>query len=91
MRLVGATPNFIRLPFITEGLFYSLISVSLSFLMLYLAGQVLGLPNLEIFRNIGQLNLSKIFFTELGISTLLSLISSTATVQQYLKNNLIFS
>lgn len=91
MRLVGATPNFIRLPFLTEGLFYAVISVSLSFLLLNLAGDFLGLQNLEIFHNFGSLNLTKVFLTELGISAILSLISSTVTVQQYLKNNLIFN
>lgn len=91
MRLVGATPNFIRLPFITEGLIYALVSVSLSFFLIYLASQFIGLQNLQIFQNFDQVNLVNIFLTELLVAGLLSLISSITTVEQYIKKNLIYS
>ncbi len=91
MRLVGATFNYIRLPFITEGLIYALISVCLSFFLIFLATQFIDLENLQIFQNFDKINLVNIFLTELLVAGLLSLISSVATVEQYIKKNLIYS
>lgn len=91
MRLVGATPNFIRLPFLTEGICYALISVILSFLLLYLTGQALDLKNLQILRDLTNINLTNLFFFELFLCGLLALISSLATVEKYIRGNLSYN
>lgn len=90
MRLVGATPNFIRLPFITEAICYAVVAVILSFLLLFMAGQALEINNLEIFREFQSINLLPVFFTEIGLSALLGLISSFFAVEKYLHGNLVF-
>lgn len=90
MRLVGATPNFIRLPFITEAISYAVVAVILSFFLLFMAGQALEINNLEIFRDFQSINLLPIFLTEIGLSALLGLISSFFAVEKYLHGNLVF-
>lgn len=84
MRLVGATPTFIRLPFLTEGLCYALLSVSFSFVLLIFASNTLGLGNLQILKDLGDINITNIFLSELGLAALLSLFSSLVTVEHYL-------
>ncbi len=91
MRLVGATPNFIRLPFLTEGVCYALISVTLSFLLLYLTGQALDVQSLQILRDLSSLNLFNLFLFELLLCGLLALISSLATVEKYIRGNLSYN
>jgi cell division transport system permease protein len=91
MRLVGATPNFIRLPFLTEGICYAVISVILSFLLLYGAGQALHFENIQILKELGQLNLTNVFLFEVLLCALLALISSLATVEKYIKGQLSYN
>lgn len=91
MRLVGATPNFIRLPFLTEGVCYALIAVTLSFLLLYFGGQALGLENLQLIKEISNINLINIFLAELGLAALLSLLSSLIAVEKYLRGQLVYN
>ncbi len=91
MRLVGATPNFIRLPFLTEGVCYAIISVSLSFLLLFVAGKTLGLENLDLLKDLSNLNIANIFLGELGLAILLSLVSSLVTVEKYLRGQLSYN
>jgi cell division transport system permease protein len=89
MRLVGATHNFIRLPFLVEGFSYALLAVTLSFIMFFLASYVLGLETMGILNDLNQIDLPKIFITELALTAILNLISSGTTVQHYLKSKLI--
>lgn len=91
MRLVGATPNFIRLPFITEAITYAVIAVIVSFFLLYGAGQALEINNLTIFKDFQSINLVPIFLSEIGLSTLLGLISSFFAVEKYLHGKLVFN
>ncbi|MGL5831559.1 MAG: cell division protein FtsX [Candidatus Altimarinota bacterium] len=89
MRLVGATHNFIRLPFLVEGFAYALLAVTLSFIIFFLASQALGLETLGLLGEINQVDLPKIFVIELALTAILNLISSGTTVQHYLKSKLI--
>ncbi len=91
MRLVGATPNFIRLPFLTEAICYAIISVILSFILLFLAGYTLQFENLNILKDFSDINLWNLFFLELAICSILALLSSFATVENYSKRNLNFN
>lgn len=91
MRLVGATPNFIRLPFITEGFMYAILAVTFSFILLLGAGQLIGGENLQFLNEIKDINLFNIFLSELILTGLISLISSLVTVEQYLKGHLAYS
>lgn len=90
MRLVGATPNFIRLPFLTEAICYAIIAVLLSFILLIIAGQTLQFENLNILKEISSINLLNLFLTELIICGILATISSLATIENYSKRNLKF-
>lgn len=88
MRLVGATPNFIRLPFIFEGILYSVFAVFLSLTFLYLVGKGINIQDSNLWAFYSNLNLDKVFFAELVITVIIGIISSFTAVQQYLKGKL---
>lgn len=85
MRLVGATPNFIRLPFLLEGFFYSISAVLGSFVFLYLLGKNIQIENTSLWNFYENLQLGKVFLAEISITIVIGLISSTSAVEQYLK------
>jgi len=89
MRLVGATPNFIRLPFIFEGILYAFCAVLLSFLILAVLSQSINLEGTTLWDYYTNLNLNKVFIAELLITTLLAVISSFSAAEQYIKGKLI--
>lgn len=88
MRLVGATPNFIRLPFIFEGILYSVFAVFLSLTFLYLVGKGINIQDSNLWAFYSNLNLDKVFLAELVITVIIGIISSFTAVQQYLKGKL---
>jgi cell division transport system permease protein len=88
MRLVGATPNFIRMPFVFEGVLYGVFAVLLSFIILGLLGNSIRLEDGTIWELYGNLRLDRVFVAELAITTVLAVISSFAAVQKYLKGKL---
>ncbi len=86
MRLVGANPLFIRLPFIFEGALYSFFAVIISFLFLLLLSKSVQIENSTLWNYYHALEIGKVFWVELAITTVLGVISSFAAVQQYAKN-----
>jgi cell division transport system permease protein len=88
MRLVGATPNFIRLPFVFEGILYGLFAVALSFIMLVILGQNIQIEDSNLWSYYSNLQLDRVFISELAITIILGILSSFSAVQQYLKGKL---
>jgi len=75
MKLVGASHWFVRLPFIIEAVFYGILAIILSFIMLFILSKNLQieLPNM-----VGHLTI------ELIITVLLSVFSSMIAVHEHL-------
>jgi cell division transport system permease protein len=88
MRLVGATPNFIRLPFIFEGILYGIFAVLISFIFLNILGASIQFEDSNLWSYYSSLELGKVFIIELGLTITLAIISSFSAVQQYLKGKL---
>lgn len=89
MRLVGATPNFIRMPFVFEGILYGVFAVIVSFIILGLIGNGIPFEEGNLWELYGNLRLDRVFVAELAITTVLAVISSFSAVQKYLKGKLI--
>lgn len=88
MRLVGATPNFIRLPFILEGILYGFFAVLLSFIILAILGNTVQIEDSNLWTYYSSLNFERVFIGELLITVTVAIISSFSAVQQYLKGKL---
>lgn len=88
MRLVGATPNFIRLPFILEGMLYGFFAVIVSFVILMILSRNIQIENTNLWTYFQNLELTKVFIFELALTLILGIISSFAAVEQYLKGKL---
>ena len=93
MKYVGATNNFIRGPFIVEGVIIGLISAMLSVLILgllynYVAGQILS-SSITNMISIGLLSFSEIFAliitVYLGIGIGIGIIGSIISMKKYLE------
>ncbi len=85
MRLVGATPIFMRLPFIFEGVLYACSAIMTSFLFLLLLSKNIQIENSTLWNYYNALEIGKVFWVELAITSVLGVISSFAAVQQYAK------
>ncbi len=85
MRLVGASPGFISMPFIFEGILYSLIAVLLSFLLLLFLSQSIQIKDSNLWNFYASMNLGKIFLSELGATMILGVASSILAIEQYWK------
>lgn len=86
MRLVGATPFFIRLPFIFEGILYSFFAVITGFLFLLILSKSIQIENSTLWNYYHALEIGKVFWVELAITTVLGVVSSFAAIQQYGKD-----
>lgn len=88
MRLVGATPSFIRTPFIFEGIMYGVIAVILSFIFLSILGNTIHIEGSNLWAIYQNIDLLKIFLIELGLTVLLAGFSSYGATEQYIKGKL---
>jgi len=89
MRLVGATPGFIAVPFVFEGVLYGFFAVLLSFLFLFFLGKTIHVDYAEFWNYYSSFPLQRIFFFELFMTLALSVLSSYSAVEQYMKGRLL--
>lgn len=93
MKLVGATPNFIKAPFLVEGAMYGIVStiiaiITLAAVFYFSAGTMVryfggvGGNVTEFLRN----NLLLIVFSQFIVGVTIGVISSFLAIQKYLKN-----
>lgn len=91
MKLIGASKNFIRGPFIVEaslyGVFASVITIVLMYGVLLTVGPNLGNYDIEISHTLSVFSTWPvvIFLALLGIGVLIGVISSTLAIRRYLK------
>lgn len=88
MRLVGATPGFIRLPYVFEAILYAVCAVGLSFIMLSIISNSIQLDNTNLWNYYSSLNVTRILLTELGITIVLAVVSSFSATEQYIQGKL---
>jgi len=90
MRLVGASNNFIRLPFVFEGIIYGCFAAAISILLLFpivkiITPYIIG----SAYVNVIQADFVKyfllIFAVQLLVGTALGVISSLLAIRRYLK------
>ena len=86
MKLVGAPIGFIRLPFIIEGLIYTLCAITLSLVLFSIIGSGISLDTKTLWEYYSMIGFEKIILGEILIAGLLGIISSFVAVEQYLKN-----
>ncbi len=84
MRLVGATPTFIRMPFIFEGVLYGVSAVLISFLFLFFLGKTIQIDASTMWSYYNSLQLGQVFLAELTMTVILGIISSFAAVEQHI-------
>ena len=89
MKLVGASRWFIRSPFIIESIIYGILSVAISFLMLYLLAQNISIQETSLWNYYTGIDFSLIFLIELGATILLSIFSSIVAIHEYLRKDLL--
>lgn len=89
MRLVGATKNFIRLPFLFEGLLYGLIAMIFAAGLIWAVFTQITIAEININSYINDIPFITIFFIELAVSGLLGIVCSFIAVYRYLKTKLI--
>lgn len=89
MRLVGATRNFIRLPFLFEGLFYGIVSYLLAALLLFILAMQIRIADITIAQYFENLPILNLFVVELILFSILGILCSFIAVYRYLRNKLI--
>lgn len=91
MRLVGATPNLIRLPYLLEAVWATLIATVLSFAGFYIMMQFALLPEIDFFSNIVAIPFMLLFSAETLATLALTLLSSYAAVEKHLRKHMVLS
>jgi|GEM_PF-231299 len=88
MRLVGATPSFIRMPFVFEGILYGVFAIVVSFMILAFLSSSIQIEDSNLWTYYQTLQFDRIILGELFISVMLAVISSYSAVEKYLKGKL---
>lgn len=91
MRLVGATPNFIRLPFLLEAAWASIAATLISFLGFFLVAKITLLPEINFFASSIAIPFTWILIGETIILLLLTTLSSFAAIEKHLRRHMILS
>ena len=89
MKLVGASNNFIRSPFVMESVIYAVLAVLFGFLMLVILANNIGFRESGLFAGYLDFNFTTIFFVELFLTIALSVFSSVVVTNEYIKRDLI--
>ncbi len=88
MKLVGATPAFLRIPFIFEAALYGICSVVLSFTILAFLGSQIQLEESGLWTLGSHMPFENIFMGELGITLVLAIITSWTAVRQHIQKKI---
>ena len=91
MRLVGATPIFIRLPYLLEAIWASLIAIVLSFAGFMIMTKTALLPEINIFSSTLTIPFFWLFVIEVLATLALTTLSSYAAVEGHLRKHMILS
>lgn len=91
MRLVGATPIFIRLPYLLEAIWASLIAIILSFAGFIIMTKTALLPEINIFSSTFSVPFFWLFAIEVLATLALTTLSSYAAVERHLRKHMILS
>lgn len=89
MRLVGASHWFIRLPFLIEALIFSFTSLILSYVLLFSIGSQIVIEQIAVSKYSSQF--LTLFLTELAITSLLCIVSSSIATHEHLTNKKVSS
>ncbi len=91
MRLVGATPMFIRLPYLLEALWASVIAIALSIGGFLVMTQAVLLPEAgSVTASLGT-SIFWLISAEIGATVILTILSSYAAVERHLQKHMILS
>jgi cell division transport system permease protein len=90
MRLVGASNNFIRLPFVFEGVIYGIVAAVIAIALLFpivkiVTPYVVGSTYVQVIQSDFGKYFLLIFIVQIVLGTLLGVISSLLAIRRYLK------
>jgi len=90
MRLVGASNNFIRLPFVFEGVIYGFVAAAVAMALLFpivkiVTPYVVGSTYVQVIQSDFSKYFFLIFIIQIILGTLLGIISSLLAIRRYLK------
>ncbi len=89
MKLVGASYSFIRLPFIIESIIYGILSVLLSFILLLGLSKSIEIQSTSLWDYYSVIKFQTIFLIELLATIILSILSATIALHEYLQKRLL--
>jgi cell division transport system permease protein len=91
MRLVGATPNFIRLPYLLEAMWMSFGALLMSYGAFFLLMKTMFLPDIDVFAPQISIPFFWLLALEALFLTLLTMVSSFTAVEKHLKRHMVLA